>query len=490
MYQIDRRRFLSRLAGSSSALLLSSLATGIQAGKTSRKPNIVFILIDDLGWKDLSCYGSKLYETPAIDQLAKEGVRFTQAYCAHPRCVPSRVAIYSGKYPARCGSPGKSGKLKNSEVTFAEVLQDTGYETFFAGKWHLGRENNEKFPYPQDQGFDVNVAGCSIGAPGSYFYPYQGTRKNRAKQTLVVDVPGLEGGNEGEYLTDRLTTETVKFIRKQKDSPFLAVLSHYAVHTPLQAKEELVDKYEQKIKKMPEPEGPAYIKEGVGETKMFQDHPVYAGMIQSVDESVAKIRKTLDDLSLSDNTIIILTSDNGGLSNRGDRRYLGARELATSNIPLRAGKGWCYEGGIRVPLIVKWPGVTKAGSESNAIITGTDYYPTILELTGQPLKPEQHMDGISFKKVLTREKSSTRRQAFWHSPLGRPDSTGDENCTVIRDGDYKLIDWYDQQRVELYNINNDFKEQNDLSRELPEKTKELAEKVKAWRLKVNAVIKK
>jgi arylsulfatase A-like enzyme len=490
MQNIHRRKFLSQVAGCSGALLLSSFLPVYYDKSIRNKPNIIFILIDDLGWKDLSCYGSKFYETPAIDNLAEEGVRFTQAYCAHPRCVPSRFSIMSGKFPARYGVPGKNSNLPIKEFTVAEALKEGGYKTFFAGKWHLGKENNPEFPYPEKQGFDINIAGHSAGAPGSYFYPYKGNRKTRSGDELAVDVPGLEGGKQGEYLTDRLTSETTKFIQRTKDQPFFVFLSHYAVHTPLQAKEDLAEKYEQKLKSIPAPTEPAYIKEGVGETKMRQDHPVYAGMIQSVDESLSQIMKTLEGLSLTDNTIIIFTSDNGGLSNRGSKRYRGERDLATSNFPLRAGKGWCYEGGIRVPLIVKWPGVTKPGSESNAMVTGPDYYPTILEMTGQSLRPEQHLDGISFRKVLIGEQESTRHQAFWHSPVGRPDSTGDENCSVIRDGDYKLIDWYDEGRVELYHINSDFEEQHDLSKTLPEKTDELYKKLVTWRKEVNAYIRK
>ncbi len=485
----NRHELLGIVAAAALLLFVSMRLTGgLQSGR-QREPNIIFILIDDLGWMDVSCYGSTFYETPAIDKLANEGVRFTQAYCAHPRCVPSRFSIMSGKYPARYGVPGKNHNLPDREFTIAEALKKAGYKTFFAGKWHLGKKNRPEFPYPEKQGFDINIGGHSAGAPGSYFFPYKGTRKTRSGKTKNVDVPGLETGKKGEYLTDRLTAETIKFIRNHKDEPFLAFLSHYAVHTPFQAKKNLIKKYEQKLAAMPEPAGPAYVKEGVGETKMRQDNPVYAGMIHSVDESVAQIMQTLEALSLADNTIIIFTSDNGGLSNRGAKRYGGKRDLATSNFPLRAGKGWCYEGGIRIPLIVKWPGVTKPGSESNAVITGPDFYPTILEMTGQPLIPEQHLDGISFATVLARKQKTARRQAFWHSPVGRPRSTGDENCSVIRDGDYKLIDWYDEDKVELYNINDDLKEKHDLSGSLPEKRNELYHKLLDWRKQVGAYIR-
>ena len=476
-----RRSFLRTCAISGVAALLP--ARGLYGKRPSQKPpNIVFILIDDLGWRDLSCYGSDLYETPAINRLARQGVRFSQAYCAHPRCVPSRFSIMSGKYPARYGVPGRNSNLPDKEFTIAEALKEAGYRTFFAGKWHLGKENNPEYPYPDRQGFDVNIGGSSAGATGSHFFPYEGKRKTRSGKVKILKLPGLEKGRPGEYLADRLTDETVKFIRRHRDEPFFVYLSHYAVHTPLQAKEDFIKKYKQKLSTMPKPDRPPYIKEGVGETKLWQDHPVYAGMIQSVDESVERIMRTLDELSLTENTIIIFTSDNGGLSTRGYKK----RELPTSNFPLRAGKGWCYEGGIRVPLIVKWPGVTKAGSESNAIVTGPDFYPTILEMTGQPLRPEQHLDGVSFVKVLNGEKQTCRRQAFWHSPVGRPDSTGDENCSVIRDGDYKLIDWYDENRVELYNIKTDVGEQHDLANKMPEKRDDLYRKLVAWRKEVGA----
>ena len=487
---MDRRDFLKIASAGAVSLSVSSLLPGwLQAGQF-KTPNIVFILIDDLGWMDLSCYGSAFYETPAIDKLAKQGVRFTQAYCAHPRCVPSRFSIMSGKFPARGGVPGRNYNLPAREITIAEALKEAGYQTFFAGKWHLGKENKPEFPFPERQGFDINIGGSSAGATGSHFFPYEGTRKNRNGKIKVLKLPGLEKGEKGEYLSDRLTEETVKFIRNHKDQPFFVFLSHYAVHTPLQAKKKLAQKYEQKLETMPEPTGPAYIKEGVGETKMRQDNPVYAGMIQSVDESVAQIMKTLEQLSLTDNTLIIFTSDNGGLSNRGSKRYRGKRDLATSNQPLRAGKGWCYEGGIRIPLIIKWQGVVKPGSVTDVMVTGPDFYPTILQAAGLPLKPEQHLDGVSFLPALKGEKQPVRKPMFWHSPVGRPASTGDENCSVIRDGNFKLIDWYDDNRVELYNIKTDLREQHDLAETMPEKRDELYRKLVAWRKEVGAYMRK
>jgi arylsulfatase A-like enzyme len=354
-------------------------------------------------------------------------------------------------------------------------MKEAGYSTYFAGKWHLGKEG----AYPDDQGYVVNIGGCHMGAPGAYFAPY---KAEKGKHNELI--PGLEIAPTNEYLTDRLTDETVKFIKANKDEPFFVFLSHYAVHTPIQGKQEYTDQYKKKLKKMPASKFPEYIKEGAGQTKMRQDHPVYASMIQSVDESLGRIRKTIADLGLADDTIIIFTSDHGGLSNRGHN----TRELATTNYPLRAGKGWCYEGGIRVPLIVRIPGVTKAGSVSDRVVTGTDYYPTILSMLGLPLRPRQHLDGESFYQALKGEKMGDRRAAFWHSPHSRPYSTGDFNCSVVRDGDYKLIQWYDKDKVELFNIPKDISEEKDLSASQPGKTKELLAKLRDWRKEIDAYI--
>ena len=488
--ELNRRQFLKKTAGGVASLtLLGSLPTRVW-GAPKRLPNFVFILIDDLGWRDLSCYGSTLYETPAIDELAQQGVLFRQAYASFPRCVPSRYSIMTGKYPARYGVPGLHSDLPAEEFTVAEALKQAGYATFFAGKWHLAKENDPEYPYPDKQGFDVNIGGSSAGSVVSHFFPYGGVKKTLRGKKRVIKLPGLEKGKPGEYLTDRLTDATVKFIRQHRDKPFFVYLSHYAVHVPLQAKKPYVDRYVHKLELLPKPSWPPYIREGVGWTKMLQDNPVYAGMIQSVDDSVARIMQTLRELGLENNTIIIFTSDNGGLSTRGTRAYKGKHALATSNFPLRAGKGWCYEGGIRVPLIVKWPGVTKPGTESDAIVLGADFYPTILQMAGLPLIPKQHLDGISFVPVLRGEEATARHVAFWHSPVGRPWSTGDENASVIRVDDYKLIDWYDKGKLELYNLDMDPGERIDLSDSMPEKRDELYRKLKAWRKEVGAYMAK
>ncbi|MCU4174421.1 sulfatase [Carboxylicivirga sp. N1Y90] len=452
--------------------------------KPKQQPNIVIFYVDDLGWMDLACQGSKFYETPAIDQLAAEGVRFTQAYTAHPRCVPARYGVMTGKYPARDSVPGGGGLLPE-DVTIAEALKEGGYSTFFTGKWHLlfrDKEGN----MPENQGFDVNVAGGAAGAPPTYWYPY---RKGEAtpsgkKGYKKNEIHGLEDGQEGEYITDRITDETLDFISDhvshQSEDPFFVFLSHYGVHTPFEAKPELVKKYEAKLKSM-EYDLPEYEETITGDTKLLQDYPVYAAMIESIDQSMAKLQAKLIELDIADNTIIIFTADNGGLSTRGN-----TRKLATSNYPLRYGKGWLYEGGIREAFIVKWPAQSQAGQVSDALITGTDIYPTVLEMAGLDQRPKDHLDGIDVSAAIKGKKFERETPMFWHSPLARPGSTGDENSSAVRLGKYKLIDWYDEGRVELFDLSNDIGENKDLSQELPEKTKELHALVKEWRKSINA----
>jgi len=441
----------------------------------SGKPNILFFLVDDLGWKDISLSGSELYETPNIDQLSETGVSFTNAYVAYPRCVPSRYAFITGKNPARSQIPG-GGKLKLSEVTIAEALKEAGYTTYFAGKWHLGKNETH---WPQNQGFDVNIGGCGAGAPLSYFFPYNVSRKKGDGKKIY----GLDDGVQDEYLTERLTKETIKFIEANKDTHFFAYVSHYAVHTPIEAKQEVVDKYAKKIEGM-DFEGEPYSFGPDGRHKMHQDHPVYAAMVESMDESLGQIIESLKKEGIYDNTIIILTSDHGGLSNSGiDSK----RELATSNLPLRAGKGHSYEGGLKVPAIVKWSGYTEAGTINESIITGMDYYPTILEMAGLKLKPEEHVDGVSFVPALKGKTINKKREFFWHSPAGRPASTGDNDCSTIRIGNYKLIDFYEMDKTELYNLANDPYEKNNLAEQNPKLTKKLKTKLNNWKTEISAV---
>jgi len=475
---------LKKLLLLATALSILALNCFSKAKPVDNRPNIVFIVVDDLGWMDLACYGSEFYETPAIDKLADEGIRFTNAYSAHSLCVPSRYALMTGKYPARV--LGKERFLSTQETCFSELLKEAGYNTFFAGKWHLGNKNSEDFPLPEKQGFDLNKGGSHIGQPGSYFYPYKGKGKYKRPDGSTFDygVPGLEGGEEGEYLTDRLTDETIHFIKRNHDSPFFVMLSHYAVHTPIEAKPEIDARYNTKLMEMDSLIPTEFIREGSGVTNIRQNHTTYAAMIESVDESVGRIRKTLKEFSLVENTIIVFTSDNGGLSNTGTAQ----RELATSNLPLRAGKGWLYEGGIRVPLIVYWPGVTKPG-KSDALVNGMDYFPTFLEMAGLPLRPELHKDGISFAPVVKDEKNTTRTQTYWHTQAGNPWYVGDSGCSVIRDEEYKLVHWYEEGRMELFNLETDLGEKMDLSGTMTEKTTELFIKLNQWRDDVQAYMK-
>ncbi|PWD98435.1 sulfatase [Marinilabilia rubra] len=484
----------------SSLLLLSACQATEKQQAKPEKPNVLFFLVDDMGWMDAGYQGSEFYETPNIDQLATEGMRFTDAYATHPRCVPSRYSLITGRYPAREQMPGPgegklqsskgdiplrpgdAGKLKPGEFTIANAMKEAGYSTFFIGKWHLATSGT----FPEDVGFDVNIAGGHAGSPISYFFPYNESERTTKK----APIEGLEEGEPGEYLTDRITRETTNYLRNHfqndtTDQPFFAFVSHYAVHQPIEAKAEHVKKFEAKLKTM-KYDGPAFIPEGTGTTKMHQDDPVYAAMVYSMDESLGQIKQTLKELGQLDNTIIIFFSDNGGLSNRG----YNPRNVATSNYPLRAGKGHLYEGGVREPLIVKWPGVTRAGSVSDAIVTGTDFFPTILDMVDMPLVPSAHVDGKSFTWALKgNENPESERAVFWHSPVPRPHATGDVSCTAVRKGKYKLIDFYEADRVELYNLDNDPGEIRDISLSRPKVTRSLLKLVRNWRKETGAWVK-
>lgn len=450
------------------------------------KPNIVFLLVDDLGWNDLVCYGSTFHETPNIDDLAKEGMRFTDAYASCPVCSPTRASILSGKYPARLNItdwiPGKDPKdqpllgtkdkheLPLSETTIAERLKAEGYQTAFFGKWHLG----EPGFFPEDQGFDLNKGGHWAGQPGAYFYPYKNKRPR-------WDVPGLAGGKEGEYLTDRLTTESIQFITDNKDQPFLLYLAYYNVHTPIQAKPALVAKYEQKKAGLPINKQPDFLIERDAHSKQKQDNPAYAGMVQSVDESVGNILDKLEDLGLSDNTIIVFTSDNGGLTTLPTKR-----NPPTSVAPLRAGKGWLYEGGIRVPAIVKWPKEIQANSICETPITSTDFYPTILEMAGLTAIPNQHADGQSLVPLLKQQSTFSREAIYWHFPHYH--GSNNRPSAAIRLGDYKLVEWFEDGAIELYNLKKDISEQHNLVEEMPEKAIALQNQLHTWQKEIGALM--
>ncbi|RKE04380.1 arylsulfatase A-like enzyme [Marinifilum flexuosum] len=481
-FKIDQNNLIMKRLKNSSLLLTGLL--GLAATESCSvhqeevKPNILYFLVDDMGGMDAHYLGSDFYETPNMDRLASQGVKFTNAYVSHPRCVPSRYSIMTGKYPARINRPGP-GKMKLEEVTVAEGLKEAGYSTFFAGKWHLTMGGESM---PENQGFDYNIAGGHAGAPISYFYPYNSPAHHQFK----IPILGLEDGHEDEYLTDRLTTETIEYLKQHvgnhPDQPFFAFLSHYGVHEPFHAKKEYIEKFKRKLDSI-EFKQPEFIRESHGYTKMRQDNAEYAAMLYSVDESLGRLMKTLEDLKQMDNTIVVFYSDNGGLSNTGTE----VRPLATSNYPLRAGKGHLYEGGVRVPLVVKWNGVTKPGSICNALITGTDFFPAFLEASGMSLRPQDHLDGQSFLWALKGEQNpNPQRAIYWHNCLARPLRTGDYNSTAVRRGKYKLIDFYLKDSLELYNVEDDIMESENLADKLPEERDELLQLIQDWRKDVNA----
>ena len=459
-----RRSFLKALG-----LGAASLAVG-SARAAPKRLNVVFFLIDDMGWTDAGCYGSTLYETPNIDRLAAQGMRFTDAYAACPVCSPTRASIMAGKYPARLKITNYGSKpLPLEEVTVAEAFKEAGYTAFFAGKWHIG--GKPEF-WPEHQGFDINKGGNGTGSPsGGYFSPY----KN----------PRLESGPAGEYLTDRLTDESLKFLDAHRDKPFFLYLSHYAVHTPLQAKKPVIAKYEAKLKKRP-PKGPLLRDEGPrAETGLVQRNTTFAAMVESVDDSVGRVMRKLGELGIADHTAIVFMSDNGGLSTLVKGRGL-SKNPPTCNLPLRAGKGWLYEGGIREPMIVKWPAVTKPGATCSVPVTSTDFYPTLLEMAGLPLRPKQHVDGISFASLLKGARSLPRKAIYWHYPHHH--GSGSVPSGAVRAGDWKLIEFYEEKRIELYNLKDDIGETKDLAEAMHAKRRELTALLDGWRKRVGATI--
>jgi len=470
------------------SVLLSALTLLVPAAScaVANDPalNVVVILVDDLGWVDTGVYGSTFYETPAIDRLAEDGARFTEFYTASPVCSPTRASIMSGRHPARVGitdwiggaqrglllPPPNVDHLALEEVTIGEAFQAAGYVTGYAGKWHLGTGEY----LPAAQGFSETVAVNDAGQPSSYFYPY------RRDQPSPQDVPDLDDGREGDYLTDRLTDVTIDFLTRHRDEPFLFVLSHYAVHTPLQAPEGLTAKYLEKAGGPPDTSDAAFETEGPSSTKLKQDHPTYAAMVEATDRSVGRILETLDTLGVAGRTVVIFVSDNGGLSTL-PRRGPGT---PTSNAPLRAGKGWLYEGGIRAPLIVRWPDVTAAGHVISGAATTMDLYPTLLEIAGLPARPTQHLDGRSLVPALRGEPVPGDRTLFWHFPHYH--GSGNTPTGAIRQGPYKLIEWFESDRVELYHLDRDPGERNDLASSDPDRVRALLEELRRWREVVGA----
>jgi arylsulfatase A-like enzyme len=362
--------------------------------------------------------------------------------------------------------------LPPEELTLAEALESHGYATGFFGKWHLG----DPPYYPENQGFQKNVGGTGAGQPASYFYPY----KAAEGRNPFWDVPGLEGGEEGEYLTDRLTDEALAFLEQNRYGPFLLYLSHYAVHTPIQSKEELTQRYAARRDSLPPGDGPDQEDEhGRSTTRLIQDHPAYAGMVQSVDESVGRILRRLDELGLSDDTVVIFMSDNGGLST-----VAGQNVGPTANVPLRAGKGWLYEGGIRVPMIIRWPGRVEAGTECQVPVQSTDFFPTMMEMAGITAESNGPLDGTSLIPILTASGDLRREALFWHFPHYH--GSGNRPSGAVRRGRWKLLEWFEDGAVELYDLETDLRERIDLSATEPDKVEELLTMLRSWREEVGA----
>lgn len=459
-----------------------------------QRPNILFILIDDLGWRDLACYGSTFYETPNLDRLAAQGLQFTNAYASCPVCSPTRASIMTGKYPARVGitqyiGGNNSGKLSEvpylhylplEETSVATALREGGYQTWHVGKWHLG---DEPF-YPTRHGFDVNIGGCHHGMPPRphhHWSPYA--------------IPTLPPGPPGEYLADRLTNEAIKLLQtRDKSRPFYLNLWHYAVHTPLQAPEHLVEKYRQKARALkldtvqaiydgeimpkiwPESDKPHQVRR-----RMIQSDPVYAAMVENLDTNVGRLLDALEQEGLVDNTLVIFTSDNGGLST--------AEGSPTCNLPLSEGKGWAEEGGTRVCKIVRFPGVTTPGTQTAAVTTSTDYYPTFLEVAGLPLRPAQHCDGTSFLPVLQNRAARPPRDAiFWHYPHYSNQGGEPASSILTSDGRWKLIEYFEDRRVVLFDLAGDISETRNIAAEHPQIVAQLTQRLHAWQQDVAAKI--
>ncbi len=462
------------------ASLSGVVLPGQTAAQPRRPPNIIFFLADDLGYMDVGANNPRtFYETPHIDRLARDGMRFTNGYAANPVCSPTRFSILTGKYPTRAGATNwfsgtREGRFRPAplvdrmpleEVTLAEALKDGGYRTAFVGKWHLGPSAEY---WPEAQGFDVNIAGHNAGSqPGGYF----GTFTN----------PRLEPGPAGEHLTERLANEAVGVIDRFRTGPFLLFVALYDVHTPLQAKPELVRKYEAKAATLGpgpefEPEEQVWPTSDARQARIVQKHATYAAMVETMDTAVGRVLGALRERGLDDNTVVIFTSDNGGLST--------SEGSPTSNLPLRGGKGWLYEGGIREPMIVKWPGVVRPGTTSYQPVTSTDFYPTILEMAGLPGRPSQHLDGVSLGPIIRRSGQLTRNALYWHYP--HYSNQGGFPGGAIRVGNEKLIERFEDGRVHLYYLARDPGERGDLAARRPARVAALRNQLHAWYREVGA----
>ena len=448
------------------AALLPALASGAEEAS---RPNIVFILADDLGYSELGCYGNTFNETPRLDRLAARGMRFTDAYAAAPVCSPYRASLMSGQWPARVGitdylRPDDPKHLPLELLALPEALKAGGYATGMIGKWHLtGYRNHgaEEFP-PGVRGFDEVMISENRGiAGGSYFYPYHFNLELRPR---LKDVEHPRSKEATEYLTDRANLEAVEFIQRHREEPFFLYKSHYAVHTRLDGRPDLVAKYEAK------PDAG----KGHGAKK---NNPHLAAQLEVIDRGVGMIVDKLDELGLLDNTVLVFTSDNGG------------EDRVTSNAPLRAGKSTLYEGGIREPLIVHWPGVVPPGTLCRSAVCSVDFFPTLVELAGIKPKQCQNLDGVSLVPLLKNAHVDLdRRPLYWHYPLRKPHFLGGRSSGAIRDGDWKLIEFFDDQHVELYNLAEDIGERQDLSKAQPKLVERLLQDLKRWRAETGAEV--
>ena len=437
------------------------------------KPNILFILVDDYGIKDVGIEGSTFYETPNIDALARSGMRFTQGYSACCVCSPSRASILLGQYPTRHGItewvgeevgkdfaatrkskllvPDYVHQLPGDETTLASALKSAGYKTFFAGKWHLG----EKGAWPEERGFDINKGGWQAGSPeGGYYAPWTN--------------PNLPSGPRGQSLTQRLADETISFIEQNTNGPFLAYLSFYAVHGPIQTTKPLWEKYRVKATTQAPPKNRFEIDRTLP-VRIVQDNPIYAGLIDEMDNATGRVLKKLDELGLASNTIVVLTGDNGGVVS-GD-------SFSSSQLPYRGGKGRQWEGGTRVPVYFRAPGITPSGSICATPVSGIDFFPTLLELAGATTAPKQTIDGVSLVPLL-KGKSISPRPLFWHYP--HYGNQGGEPSSIIRSGDWKLIHYWEDDRNELYNLAADIGEQHDLAATETNRVNELWSQLQTW----------
>ncbi len=462
---------LSLVSGCKTAAPLTSDSVSVPS-----KPNVIVVLVDDLGWRDLGVTGSTFYETPHIDALAQKSAVFTSAYSSHPVCSPTRAALMTGRKPARLGvtdwipgeqrqeerllGPSVRSGLALEEVTIAEHFKSSGYRTFFAGKWHLGGEGS----LPEDHGFDVNIGGHHRGSPRSYVAPYRN--------------PKLVDGPDGEYLTDRLTSETLSFIAHDSTKPFLAFLSFYNVHTPIQPAAAHIKHYAEKAARLPEITDNHQNESGHARTKQRQDNADYASMIAAVDANIGRLVRRLEELGIDDNTILVLTSDNGGLST-----IESSYKVPTSNLPLRAGKGWLYEGGIRVPMIVRYPNGNIMAGRIDHPIESTDILPTVLNLAGID-GSGVHFDGQSFLPALSGNAETGNRALYWHYPHYH--TSGWKPGSAMRQGKWKLIELYETGKAELYDLSTDPGETKDLSTVHQTRTAKMRDQLQYWLQSVGA----